>query len=170
MGGSGSGRWQSGADTHPCPHSGPAIAVMSDWQVELVEDNISEFHVVFKGPPESETPPPPPRPPPVPPLPARSHHLPASSCCLPLLTLARQQWQRSAARSRPNPRRRRRVAASLSRQARMRVACGGYMWSCQRPTLTSPRALASSTRSTTQTSTRWAGWGGAASGGEMLDS
>ncbi|EFN57287.1 hypothetical protein CHLNCDRAFT_57433 [Chlorella variabilis] len=27
--------------------------MMSDWQVELVEDNISEFHVVFKGPPES---------------------------------------------------------------------------------------------------------------------
>lgn len=26
---------------------------MSDYKVELVEDNISEFHVVFKGPPES---------------------------------------------------------------------------------------------------------------------
>lgn len=28
-------------------------AVMSDYKVELVEDNISEFHVVFKGPPDS---------------------------------------------------------------------------------------------------------------------
>jgi hypothetical protein len=27
---------------------------MSDWQVELVEDNISEFHVHFKGPPDSK--------------------------------------------------------------------------------------------------------------------
>ncbi|KAK9808610.1 hypothetical protein WJX72_000531 [[Myrmecia] bisecta] len=27
--------------------------MMSDWKVELVEDNVSEFHVVFKGPPES---------------------------------------------------------------------------------------------------------------------
>jgi ubiquitin-conjugating enzyme E2 H len=27
--------------------------MMSDYKVELVEDNISEFHVVFKGPPES---------------------------------------------------------------------------------------------------------------------
>lgn len=27
---------------------------MSDWKVELVEDNISEFHVVFRGPPDSE--------------------------------------------------------------------------------------------------------------------
>lgn len=29
---------------------------MSDWKVELVEDNISEFHVVFRGPPDSEQP------------------------------------------------------------------------------------------------------------------
>ena len=29
-------------------------AVMSDWTVELVEDNISEFHVHFKGPADSE--------------------------------------------------------------------------------------------------------------------
>jgi len=29
-------------------------AVMSDWKVELVEDNICEFHVVFRGPPDSE--------------------------------------------------------------------------------------------------------------------
>ena len=28
-------------------------AVMSDYKVELVEDNISEFHVVFRGPPDS---------------------------------------------------------------------------------------------------------------------
>eukprot|EP00887_Chlorella_sp_A99_P003558 scaffold7.g3558.t1 len=27
--------------------------MMSDWKVELVEDNISEFHVEFKGPPDS---------------------------------------------------------------------------------------------------------------------
>lgn len=27
--------------------------MMSDYKVELVEDNISEFHVVFKGPPDS---------------------------------------------------------------------------------------------------------------------
>jgi hypothetical protein len=27
---------------------------MSDWTVELVEDNISEFHVHFKGPADSE--------------------------------------------------------------------------------------------------------------------
>ncbi|KAL4441852.1 hypothetical protein ABPG77_003768 [Micractinium sp. CCAP 211/92] len=27
--------------------------MMSDWKVELVEDNISEFHVVFRGPPDS---------------------------------------------------------------------------------------------------------------------
>ena len=34
----------------PCRRCG---AVMSDWQVDLVEDNISEFHVAFKGPPDS---------------------------------------------------------------------------------------------------------------------
>lgn len=27
---------------------------MSDWQVELVEDNMQEFHVWFQGPSESE--------------------------------------------------------------------------------------------------------------------
>lgn len=45
---------------HPllCPPPGPPppphVPVMSDWKVELVEDNISEFHVVFRGPPDSE--------------------------------------------------------------------------------------------------------------------
>lgn len=28
--------------------------MMSDWKVELVEDNISEFHVEFHGPKDSE--------------------------------------------------------------------------------------------------------------------
>lgn len=36
---------------HP-PNNRPP-AVMSDYKVELVEDNISEFHVVFRGPPDS---------------------------------------------------------------------------------------------------------------------
>ena len=30
--------------------------MMSDWKVELVNDNISEFNVLFKGPPESAFP------------------------------------------------------------------------------------------------------------------
>lgn len=29
--------------------------MMSDWKVDLVNDNISEFHVQFKGPGDSET-------------------------------------------------------------------------------------------------------------------
>mgnify|MGYP001810611692 CR=1 FL=1 len=29
---------------------------MSDWKVELVDDNISEFHVQFRGPADSEQP------------------------------------------------------------------------------------------------------------------
>lgn len=27
--------------------------MMSDWQVELVNDNVNEFYVEFKGPPDS---------------------------------------------------------------------------------------------------------------------
>lgn len=41
-------------DTH-CLAAGPlARRLMSDWQVELVEDNMQEFHVSFQGPSESE--------------------------------------------------------------------------------------------------------------------
>jgi hypothetical protein len=29
--------------------------LMSDWKVELVEDNLSEFYIEFAGPPESES-------------------------------------------------------------------------------------------------------------------
>lgn len=29
-------------------------SMMSDWKVELIEDNISEFYVEFKGPKDSE--------------------------------------------------------------------------------------------------------------------
>lgn len=31
-----------------------ACSMMSDWKVELVEDNISEFYVDFSGPKDSE--------------------------------------------------------------------------------------------------------------------
>jgi hypothetical protein len=36
--------------------------MMSDWSVELVNDNVNEFYVEFKGPPESARPPRAPRP------------------------------------------------------------------------------------------------------------
>lgn len=31
-------------------------SMMSDWKVELVDDNISEFHVEFQGPKDSKCP------------------------------------------------------------------------------------------------------------------
>lgn len=52
-GGSGGGFLPRGAAADSSWVGAPAAAVMSDYKVELVEDNISEFHVVFKGPPDS---------------------------------------------------------------------------------------------------------------------
>jgi len=34
----------------------PICSMMSDWKVELVDDNISEFHVEFQGPADSKCP------------------------------------------------------------------------------------------------------------------
>jgi hypothetical protein len=41
-----------GAPLPACPACAPSL--MSDWNVELVEDNISEFYVDFGGPKDSE--------------------------------------------------------------------------------------------------------------------
>lgn len=35
-------------------HNNVIIRMMSDWEVDLVEDNISEFNVTFTGPKDSE--------------------------------------------------------------------------------------------------------------------
>ena len=126
---------------HALPAQPPAALlpwpapVMSDYHVELVEDNISEFHVVFKGPPDS----------------AVAAVAAAAGC--PQCRRFRLPACRPPALSFPHllllaiP--------STPRQARTRAATGGCMWSCPRPTRTRARPSGLSTRSTTPTSTRW---------------
>jgi hypothetical protein len=99
--------------------------MMSDWSVELVNDNVNEFYVEFKGPPDSACPAPPAAP-------------------RPVLVL---RWLRQG----QCPGKQRLAQRRARAQARTRAASGRCTWSCQTITRTSRHPSALSTGYTTQT-------------------